>query len=104
MRIDFIRLAENDVDAATIGLPTRDARGEMLVGVGNTLVVFFLKFVLFGVRRGIAALPKRFNKIVAFFVIGQLLESRPFFIGDDVSNVLVQPLFVRLAQLLLEGA
>src|SRR6476469_4876342 len=104
MRLDFIRLAEHDVDAAAVGLPPRDAGGEMLVGVGNALVMFFLEFVLFGVRRGIAALPKRFNKVVALFVVGQLLESRSLFIGNDVRDVFVEPFLVRLAQFLLEGA
>src|SRR5690348_10375179 len=61
MRLDFIRLAEHNVNAAAIGLPTRDASSKMLVGVGNALVVFFLELVLFGVRRGIAALPEGFN-------------------------------------------
>ena len=36
--------------------------------------MFFLIFVLFGVRSGIAALPESFNKIVALFIVGKLFE------------------------------
>ena len=97
MRLDFIRLAEHDVDAAAICFPARNAGCKMLVRIGNALVMFFLEFVLFGVRRGIAALPEGFNKVIALFVVGQLLEGRAFFIGDDVGDVFVQPLLVRLA-------
>jgi hypothetical protein len=76
----------------------------MLVGVGDALVVLFLIFVLFGIGRGIAALPEGFNEIVALFVVGELLEGGSLFVGDDVSDVFVQPLLVGLAQFLLEGA
>jgi len=69
MRLDFIGLAEYDVDAATIGLPSRDTGSEVLVGVGDALVVLFLIFVLFGIGSGVAALPERLNEVVALFVV-----------------------------------
>ena len=47
MRLDFVRRAEHDVDAAAVGLPARNAGGEMLVGVGDAPVVLFLEFVLY---------------------------------------------------------
>ena len=102
MRINLVRLAKHDVDSAAIGLPSRDARREVLVGIRNPLVVLFLVFVFFGVRRGIAPLPESFNEVVALFIVRELLESCSLFIGDDVNHVFVEPLLVRLAQFLLE--
>src|SRR5579864_1256247 len=95
MRFHFIGLAVHDVDAAAVGLPAGDACGEVLVGVGDALVVLFFVFVLFGVRRRIAALPEGLNKVVALFVVGELLKRSTLFVGDDVDHVLVEPLFVR---------
>src|SRR5581483_10947426 len=104
MRLDFVRLAEDDVDAPAIGLPAGNASREMLVGISDALVVFLFEFVLFGVRRGIAALPESLDEIVPLFVVGQLFEGGPLLIRDDVGHILVQPLLVWLAQFLLEGA
>ena len=86
--------APHDVDAAAIGPPARHAGGEMLVGVGDAAVVFFLVFVLRRVGRGIAAQPELLDELVALFVVGELLKGRHFFRSDDVSDVLVQPLLV----------
>jgi len=74
----------------------------MLIGIGDTPVVLFLVLVLFGVRRGIAALPERFNKVVAFLVVRILLEGGSFLVGDDPDYVLIQPLLVDLGELDLE--
>src|ERR1700680_3569269 len=103
MGIDFIGLAEDDVHASAIGFPPRDACREVLVGVGDSLVVLFLIFVLFGVGRGIAALPEGLDKVVAFLVVRELPESCAFLVGDDPDYVLVQPFLVGLAQFLFEG-
>ena len=103
MRVDLVGLAVNDVDAAAIGSPAGHARREMLFGVGNALVVLFLIFVLFGVGRGVAALPEGFDEVVALLVVGELLESRALFVGDDVDYVLFQPLLVGLAQFLFQA-
>src|SRR5579859_336949 len=103
MRIDFVRLAIYDVNAAAIGFPPRDAGGEMFVGVGDALVVLFFVLVLFGIGRRIAALPESFDKIVAFFVVGELLESRALFVGNDPDDVLIEPLFIGLAQFLFKS-
>src|SRR5215471_10446167 len=103
MGLDFVGLAEDDIDAAAIGSPAGDACCVMLIGIGDALVVLFLKFVLFGVGRGIAALPESFNEVIALFVVRELLEGGTLFIGDDVGDVLVKPLFVGLAQLLLKS-
>ena len=74
----------------------------MLVGVRDAPVVLFLVFVLFGIRRGVAALPESFNEVVAFFVVRELLEGGSFLVGDDPDYVLVQPLLVSLAEFDLE--
>src|SRR3984893_18539937 len=74
----------------------------MLVGVAYTLVVVFFVFVLFRVGGRIAALPEGFNKVVAFLVVRELLESRPLFVGDDPDDVFFQPLLIRTAQFLLQ--
>src|SRR5246127_3275347 len=103
MRLDFVGLAENDVDAAAVRLPAWDTGGEVLVGVSDALVVLFLIFVLFGVGRRIAALPEGFDEVVALFVVGELLEGGALFVGDDVGDVLVEPLLVGLRQLVLQG-
>ena len=97
MRVDFVGLAEHDVDTAAVSSPARHASGKMLVGIGDTLVVFFFEFVLFGIRRRIAALPEGFNEVVALLIIGELLKGSAFFVSNDVGDVLVQPLLVGLA-------
>src|SRR5437899_8067415 len=103
MRFDFVGLAKDDVDAAEVGLPSRDTRGEVLVGVGDALIMLFLILVLFCVGRGIATLPEGLDEVVALFVVGELLESGPFFVGDYVGDVFIQPLFVSLRQFVLQG-
>src|SRR5438552_14141192 len=104
MRIDFIGLAENDIDTAAIGLPSGNAGREMLIGVRNALVMLFLIFVRFGVRSGVAALPEGLDEIVAFFVVGELPESRALLVCDDPDHVLIEPFLIGLAQFLFEGA
>ena len=64
----------------------------MLVGVSDPLVMFFAIFVLVGVRIGIAAQPELLDELLALFVGGELLESRPLLVRDDVGDVLVEPL------------
>src|ERR1700722_461605 len=98
MRINLIRRTVHDVHAAAIGLPPRNTRGKMLVGISNAAVMFFLVFVLFGVRSWVAPLPECFDKVIALFVIRKLLECRALFIGNDPNHILVQPLLVTLAE------
>ena len=75
----------------------------MLIGISNALVVLFFIFVFFGVRGRIAALPEGFDKVVALFIVRELPEGGALFVGDDVNDVFVEPLLVRLAQFLLES-
>src|SRR5262249_23706575 len=62
-------------------------------------IVFFLEFVLFGVRRGIATTPEGFNKIVALDVVGKLVEGRKLFRCNDVRYLLIAPFLVRVLHL-----
>ena len=76
----------------------------MLVGVGDALVIFLAILVFVGVGIGIAPPPKLLDKALALIVGLELLEGLPLFIGDDVSDVLFQPVFVSLIQLGLDVA
>ena len=102
MRIDFVWRAPHDVDAAAIGFPARDARGVVLVGIGDAAVVLFLKGILGRIRVRIAAQPELLDKLFALFVGLQAEEGAAFFGGDDVGYVLVQPLFIGGVQLFVE--
>ena len=66
----------------------------MLVSIGNALVVFLFEFVFVGIGIRIAPAPKFFNKPFPFIIGGQFLESLFLFIGDYVSDILLQPIFV----------
>src|ERR1017187_9024096 len=48
----------HNVNASAVGPPPGDPRRKMFVGIGNAAVVFFLVFILRGVRSGIAAQPE----------------------------------------------
>ena len=70
----------------------------MLVGIGDALVVLLAKLVFISVRIGIAPAPELFNETFALVVGFELLESLALFVGDDVSDVLLQPVLVSLLQ------
>ena len=69
-----------------------------LVRVGDALVILFAEFVFVRVRIGIAAAPEFFDEVFALVVGGQFLKGFSFFVGDDVGDVLVEPVFVSLLQ------
>ena len=92
---DLVRRPVRDVDAAAIRLPSGDTGSVVLVGVSDAAVVLFLELVLDGIGRGIAAQPELLDELLALFVGLQPLEGLALFIGDDVDDVLVQPLLVR---------
>jgi hypothetical protein len=102
MRFVFIRRAEGDVDPPAVGLPSRNAGGEALVGVGDAPVVLFFKLVFLRIRRRIAPQPELLDELLALLVGRKAPERRALFVGDDVEHVLVQPLFVRAFQLLAQ--
>ena len=73
----------------------------MLVGVGDPLVVFLFELVLFSVRIRVTAAPEFLDKTFALVVSRQFFECLPLFIGNDVGNVFVQPIFVGFLELRL---
>jgi hypothetical protein len=95
MVLNLIRRAIDDVNSAPIGFPPRDASGEMRIGVGESLVVFFLKLVLLRTRVWIAALPEGYDENVPVGIRRELAEVGTLLIRDDVANVLVQPFLIR---------
>ena len=102
MRFDFVGWTKDDISAAAIGLPSRNARREVFVRVRNTAIVLFFEFVLCGVWSWIAARPECFDELISLFIVRELLECTPLFVGDDPTNVFIKPLLVRLAELLLQ--
>src|SRR5215813_13648872 len=73
----------------------------MLVRIGDAFVVFLAILVFVSVRIRIAAAPELFDKSLSFIIGFQLLERLAFFVGDDVGDVLIQPILVGLLQLSL---
>src|SRR2546428_3491122 len=99
MAFDFVGLAPRDIDAAAIGFPPRDTGGVVFVRISNALVILLPKFVLVGIRVGIAPSPEFLYEPLALFVSFQFLEGPSFIIGDNVGDVFFQPVFIGLLQL-----
>jgi len=104
MAFELVRLSIHDPDSAAISFPAGDAGRKVLVRVSNALVVFLFELVFVSVRIRIATPPEFLDKPLALVVRRQLLESLSLFIGDDVSNVFLQPVFVSFFQLRLDVA
>ena len=66
----------------------------MVVGVGDPAVVFLLELVEHGAGVGVPAAPELLDEVLFLLGTGQLLEDRPFIMGDDVDDRVVQPLVV----------
>src|SRR5580658_1842504 len=97
--IDFIRWTVDNIGPAAIGFPAGDAGGEALIGVGDAPVVLFFKFVLLGIRSWVAPQPELFGEAFTLGVVREDLERPALFIGDDVSDVLVEPDLIGRLQL-----
>src|SRR5712692_3934290 len=91
MGFDLSRLSVKNVNAPPIRLPARNTRRVTLVCIGNAGVMVFLKFVFYRVRTGVAAKPKLFDELLAFFVGLQRPIRRSLFARDNVGYVLVKP-------------
>src|SRR6266550_2735917 len=78
MRFDFVWLAILDVNSAAVGHAPGFARGEVFVGVCQTLVEFFLVFVLLSIRIGIALVPKDSDKLLPFVIGLKLVPGCAF--------------------------
>src|SRR5688572_21544124 len=98
MCFSAIRLAVHDPDPAAIRFPPGDTGAEVLVGVSYALVIFLFKFVLVGVRIRVTAAPEFLDEAFALVVVSQFFESLSLFVGDDVSNVFIEPVFVGFLQ------
>ena len=99
MIVDFVGRPVGDINAAAVGLPSGNTGSVVLVGVGDAAVVLFLELVFDGVRAGIAAQPEVLDEALALLIGLQPHEGGPFLVGDDVDDVLVQPLAIRRGQL-----
>src|SRR5271165_6636718 len=103
MRFDLVGRAVRNVNAPAVRSPPGDAGSEVLVGVSDAAVVFFLVLILRRVRSGITAQPELFDERVTLFVIRQLFEGCELFWSNDPAHILVEPLLVSGAQFLLHG-
>ncbi len=74
----------------------------MVVGVSDAPIVLFLIFVFFRIRSRIAPQPELLHKLLFLFVRLKPFECCLLFIGNDVKDVLVQPLLPGALQLLPE--
>src|SRR5262245_40081981 len=101
MGLDLVRFSPGNVDATTISLPTGNAGGKVLVGVGDAFVILIAVFVFLGVRIRIAAAPEILNEILPLLIRGQGIKSLFLIFGDDVSDVRIDPFLIRVLQLRL---
>src|SRR5688572_2286804 len=73
----------------------------MLVSIGDAFVILLFEFVFIRIRIWIPTAPKLFNEPFTLIIGCELLESLSLFVCDDVSDVLVQPVFVGLFEFCL---
>ena len=76
----------------------------MLVRIGDSFVVLLAIFIFVGVGIGIATAPEVFDEAFAFLVRLQFLKRFSFVIGNDVSDVLFEPILIGLFQFRLDVA
>ncbi len=70
----------------------------MLVCVGDTPVMLFLKIVVGKVGIAAAPQPELLDKLLAFFVRIELEKGVPLFRRNDVDDVFIQPLLVLVVE------
>src|SRR5271165_1427019 len=92
--LDFIGRTVHDVDSSAVGHPSWLPGGKVLVCVLNAAVMLVFELVVFAVGIGVAAVPEGFDELLALLFVGELHERLTFFVGDDPTYVLVQPLLV----------
>ncbi len=64
--------------------------------------MLFTEFVFDGVRGGVAAEPEVLDELLALFIGLQTHEGGAFLIGDDVGDVLIQPMAIGRGKLFAE--
>ena len=98
--LDVVGRAEEDVDAAAVGLPARQ-RGrpaEGRVGVVQAAVVLLLELVLGRPGQRVPVLPEGLDEDVPLAVRLELQIDVPFVAGDDIGDLFVEPRLVALGQ------
>ena len=85
-----------------VGQPAGLARGEVLIRVRDTRVVFVPELILGAVRIGVAPLPEELDELLTLLFVGQVLERMRLFVRNDPAHILVQPLLVFRAQLVAD--
>jgi len=94
--LDVVRLSQDDVDPAPVGLPAGKRRRppEILVGMVEPPVVFLLERVLLRPGVGVPVAPERLDKEVPLTVGLKLEKDVPFERLDDVDDLLVESFLI----------
>src|ERR1041385_1294792 len=103
MRLNLVRLATLNADAAAICQAARFGGREVLVCISHALVELQLEFVFLRVRIGIAVTPEGFDKLFALFVRFEFLPRVAFGLREDWFDV-IDPLDVSLFEFALDLA
>src|SRR6266852_9812628 len=98
----LLRGAEDDIRAPHGRSPSVISRlfPKVLARVGQPLVMFVSEDVGRGTGGGISNFPEVFDEFVASVVGGQPQKRIAFVSGDDVSDILLQPVAIILFQFL----
>src|SRR5215510_2495325 len=99
MRLYLVRLSERYVNTTAVGLPTGNAGRVLFICVLDPLEVLLLVLVLGSVGIVVAPEPEVFNELIALFVRLKGFEGLSFFIGYDVTDVLIEPVLVNALKL-----
>ena len=98
----MLRRPQRDVGSAAISAPAFRPRAdaESRIGKSDALVDLILVGVGGRAGRGIADFPERLNELFASVVGGELQKGFTFVVGDDVSDIPLQPVTIILFQFL----
>src|SRR5258708_20283168 len=83
---------------SAVRFPSWNAGREMLVGIGDAPVMFFLKGIFTQLRLGISQVPKMFYELIALFVGAELQVSGALCGGNNVRHIVVQPIALIVGQ------
>jgi hypothetical protein len=89
MRFDLVWRSKDNVNPSTVGLPSWDAGGVMLICIRYTPVVLVFELVVFAVRVGIPSLPERFDELFALLLVRELHEGFTLIVRDNPAYVFV---------------
>ena len=99
--LDVVRLAQDDIEPAAVGLAARTGRvpAEIAVGVAEAPEMLGLELVLRGPRRRIALLPEGLDEEVPLPVGLELQEDLPLRRSDDGGDLVLEPALIAFRQL-----